>query len=86
MVIKGNKMQTTHYKHTLTILVSQLQERANMEIKLSINKKQQQLLSELVEKGIEYLKELENDTTLSVNDRNAVKSDRIELELIKEKL
>lgn len=79
-------MQTTHYKHTLTILVSQLQERANMEIKLSINKKQQQLLSELVEKGIEDLKELENDTTLSVNDRNAVKSDRIELELIKEKL
>lgn len=55
-------------------------------MELRLNKKQQQLLSELVEKGIEDLKELENDTTLSVNDRNAVKADRIELELIKEKL
>lgn len=55
-------------------------------MELRLNKKQQQLLSELVEKGIEDLKELENDTTLSVNDRNAVKSDRIELELIKESL
>lgn len=51
-----------------------------MNIKL--NKKQQEILKELIETEILDMKTVESDSSISVDDRAAIKAERIELEIL----